>query len=122
MTTIRTTTTSDTDALGYDGTAEQRLRAMAEDAVVGRNEEAVHAEAVVLRARLELQVIPASPHRIVCAIEDLPSEVIEALQQPLPIDPEARALDHLLDEDPGEWSPEAQRLLGEENEPEALAP
>lgn len=52
MATIRTTTTTDQDPLGYDGTVEQRLRAMAEDAVAGRNSEAVAAEAAVLRARL----------------------------------------------------------------------
>lgn len=112
MVTIRTTTTG-TDPLGYDGPLPERLRAMAEDAPVGRNQDAVEAETAVLRARLGLkpQTIPASPHRIVCATEDLPPEVIDAILQPLPDDPEAQALDHLMDEDPGEWSPEARRLL-----------
>ncbi|MBC7907522.1 MAG: hypothetical protein H7Y60_12360 [Rhodospirillaceae bacterium] len=122
--TIRTTTTHDADPLGVDGRLPvlERLRQIAEDAVAGRNEEAVHSEAVVLRARLKPVLIPAGPGRIVCAIEDLPPEFVQALLQPLPDDHEAKALDHLLDADPGEWSLEAERLLGEEDEPEAPAP
>lgn len=58
MATVRTTTISDTDPLGYDGPLPERLRAMAEDAVVGRHQEAVAAEAAVLRARLGLKPRP----------------------------------------------------------------
>jgi len=50
--------------------------------------------------------------RKVIAIEDLPEEFLDVLQNPVN-DTEAAALDHLLDEDPGEWSPEARRLLGQ---------
>ena len=45
------------------------------------------------------------------AIEDMPAEFVDALQNPVH-DPEAEAFDHLLDEDPGEWSLAAKELLG----------
>lgn len=51
--------------------------------------------------------------RMAIAIEEMPEEFVEALcRQAGEEDPEAVALNHLLDEDPGEWTEAAQRLLG----------
>lgn len=58
MATIRTTTSRVTDPLGYDGPLPERLRALAEDAVAGRHQDTVEAEAAVLRARLGLKPKP----------------------------------------------------------------
>jgi hypothetical protein len=45
----------DDDPLGYDGSVLARLRAMAEDAIAGINEDAVEEEAALLRNRLRLE-------------------------------------------------------------------
>jgi hypothetical protein len=53
MTTVKTTTAMD-DPLGYEGDVVSRVRAMAQDAHAGVNEQAVEEEAAVLRNRLGL--------------------------------------------------------------------
>ncbi len=51
--------------------------------------------------------------RMAFAITEMPEAFVEALcRQATAADPEAVALNHLLDEDPGAWTPAARRLLG----------
>jgi PHD/YefM family antitoxin component YafN of YafNO toxin-antitoxin module len=51
--------------------------------------------------------------RVAVAITEMPEEFVEALcRQATEADPESVSLNHLLDEDPGEWTPAARRLLG----------
>lgn len=50
--------------------------------------------------------------RMAIAIEEMPEEFVEALcRQAGEQDFEAVALNHLLDEDPGEWTEAARRIL-----------
>jgi len=53
--TVVKVTTRDDDTLGYEGSVVARVRAMAQDAVAGVNEDAVEEEAAVLRNRLRLK-------------------------------------------------------------------
>ena len=48
----------DNDPLGYEGTVVERVRATAEDALAGVNEDCVEEEAAVLRNRLRLTPLP----------------------------------------------------------------
>jgi hypothetical protein len=45
----------DNDPLGYDGSVLERVRAMAQDALAGANEDAVEEEAALIRRCLHLK-------------------------------------------------------------------
>jgi hypothetical protein len=53
--TVVKVTRRDDDPLGYEGSVVARVRAMAQDAIAGVNEDAVEEEAAVLRNRLRLK-------------------------------------------------------------------
>ncbi len=59
---VKTTHPQD-DPLGYGGDLADRVRAMAQDAIDGVNEQAVREEAAVLRARLRpgRKRVPSAP-------------------------------------------------------------
>ncbi len=59
MGTVVKVTRRDEDPLGYEGSVVARVRAMAQDAVAGVNEDAVEEEAGVLRNRLRLKPLRA---------------------------------------------------------------
>ena len=54
MTSVKIVNPAMDDPLGYEGDALARVRAMAQDAIAGVNEDAVEEEAAVLRNRLGL--------------------------------------------------------------------
>jgi hypothetical protein len=54
MTTVKIVSPVTDDPLGYEGDVLARVRAMAQDAITGVNEDAVEEEAAVLRNRLGL--------------------------------------------------------------------
>jgi len=55
MSTVVKVLRRDDDPLGYDGSVLARVRAMAQDALAGVNEDAVAEEAALLRSRLRLK-------------------------------------------------------------------
>ena len=54
MTSVKIVSPAMDDPLGYEGDALTRVRAMAQEAIAGVNEDAVEEEAAVLRNRLGL--------------------------------------------------------------------
>src|ERR1700674_2727841 len=68
--TVVKTIRRDDDPLGYDGGVLARVRAMAEDALAGVNEDAVEEEAAVLRSRLDPK--PLRPDEVARPGHDAP--------------------------------------------------